>query len=150
MAGIELHSSAFHDHGPIPHRHAKDGENLSPPLSWSGVPEEASELALLCEDPDAPSGTFVHWLVTGIDPHIDGLEAGEMRQADQPHTNGYGARGWGGPHPPAGDGAHRYVFHLYALPAPVSIPDAATADEAHEVLDRQQLASGTLVGLYQR
>jgi phosphatidylethanolamine-binding protein (PEBP) family uncharacterized protein len=79
MAGIELHSSAFHDHGPIPHRHAKDGENLSPPLNWSGVPEEASELALLCEDRDAPSGSFVHWLVTGIDPHIDGLEAGETR-----------------------------------------------------------------------
>ncbi|MFI7407362.1 YbhB/YbcL family Raf kinase inhibitor-like protein [Streptomyces sp. NPDC049627] len=150
MTGIELKSSAFNDHAMIPRRYAKEGDNVSPPLTWSGVPDEASELALLCEDPDAPSGTFVHWLVTGIDPHTDGLPTGATTPGSHPHRNGYGQSGWGGPQPPAGDNAHRYFFRLYALPGHVSIPEAATADEAHRVLDRQQLATGTLVGLYQR
>ncbi|TPQ23600.1 YbhB/YbcL family Raf kinase inhibitor-like protein [Streptomyces sporangiiformans] len=150
MTDIELKSAAFRDHDVIPRRHAKAGENISPPLSWSGVPEEAVELALVCEDPDAPSGTFVHWLVTGIDPRSEGLDADEQLSGSQPHRNGFGERGWGGPQPPVGDDAHRYFFRLYALPAPVSLPDDATADDVHSVLDRQQLASGTLVGLYQR
>ncbi|MFE5812322.1 YbhB/YbcL family Raf kinase inhibitor-like protein [Streptomyces sp. NPDC056479] len=150
MTGIELNSSAFEDQAMIPRRYAKEGENLSPPLTWSGVPDEAVELALLCEDPDAPSGTFVHWLVTGIDPHADGLPAGRTTPGSHPHRNGYGESGWGGPQPPAGDDAHRYFFRLYALPAPVSIPERATAGEAHQVLDQQELASGTLVGRYRR
>lgn len=150
MTGIELKSSAFDDHATIPRRHAKEGDNVSPPLTWSGVPGEAVELALLCEDPDAPSGSFVHWLVTGIDPHTEGLAAGRTAAGSHPHRNGYGQSGWGGPQPPVGDQAHRYFFRLYALAGPVSIPDTATADEAHRVLDRQQLASGTLVGMYQR
>lgn len=150
MTDIELKSSAFNDHAMIPRRYAKEGDNVSPPLTWSGVPDEASELALLCEDPDAPSGTFVHWLVTGIDPHTEGLPTGATTPGSHPHRNGYGQSGWGGPQPPAGDNAHRYFFRLYALPGPVSIPEEATADEAHRVLDQQQLASGTLVGLYQR
>ncbi|MER6524019.1 YbhB/YbcL family Raf kinase inhibitor-like protein [Streptomyces sp. NPDC001508] len=150
MAGIELRSAAFSDHTMIPRRHAHDADNVSPPLTWSGVPDDTAELALLCEDPDAPSGTFVHWLVTGIDPRVGGLDAGETPQGGQAHRNGFGERGWGGPQPPVGDDAHRYFFRLYALPAPVSLPDRATADDAHSVLDRQQLASGTIVALYQR
>jgi Raf kinase inhibitor-like YbhB/YbcL family protein len=150
MADIELKSSAFNDHALIPRRYAKDGENISPPLTWAGVPDDAAELALLCEDPDAPSGTFLHWLVTGINPNSGGLDAGAEHPGSHLHRNGYGDKGWGGPHPPAGDNAHRYSFRLYALPGPVSIPDDAKADEIHGVLDRQQLASGTLVGLYQR
>lgn len=71
-------------------------------------------------------------------------------RAAWPHRNGFGERGWGGPQPPVGDEAHRYFFRLYALPAPVSLPDRATPDEAHAVLEREQLASGTIVGLYQR
>lgn len=150
MAGIELKSSAFNDHDLIPRHYAKDGEGISPPLTWAGVSDEAVEPALLREDPDAPSGTFAHGLVTGIDPRSGGLDAGETRPGSHSHKNGYGEEGWGGPHPPAGDDAHRYFFRLYALPAPVSIPDEASADDIHGVLDRQQLAGGTLVGMYQR
>jgi hypothetical protein len=65
---MELRSSAFTNNTPIPTRFSRDGENVSPPLEWSGVPREAVELALICEDPDAPRGTFVHWLVGGIAP----------------------------------------------------------------------------------
>ncbi|MGW0769530.1 YbhB/YbcL family Raf kinase inhibitor-like protein [Streptomyces sp. NPDC002676] len=150
MAGIELTSAAFRDQNMIPRRHARDAGNVSPPLTWSGVPDDTAELVLLCEDPDAPSGTFVHWLVTGIDPHTDHLDAGKAPSGSQPHRNSFGERGYGGPQPPVGDNAHHYVFHLYALPSPVSLPDRATAAEAHAVLDGQQLASGTIVGLYER
>jgi Raf kinase inhibitor-like YbhB/YbcL family protein len=150
MAGIELRSEAFSDHSMIPRRYAHDADNVSPPLAWSGVPDDAAELALLCEDPDAPTGTFVHWLVTGIDPRTGGVDADETPKGSQAHRNGFGERGWGGPQPPAGDDAHRYFFRLYALPAPVSLPDRASADDVHAVLDREQLASGTIVGLYRR
>lgn len=147
---IELKSAAFSSNDLIPRQYARDGENLSPPLTWSGVPDEASELALLCEDPDAPSGTFIHWLVTSIDPRVGELEAGEEPAGAHQHRNGYGDKGWGGPQPPVGDDAHRCVFRLYALPAPVSLPDETTSEEVHSVLDRQSLTSGVLVGLCRR
>ncbi|MEU1663666.1 YbhB/YbcL family Raf kinase inhibitor-like protein [Streptomyces sparsogenes] len=150
MAGIELHSAAFDDHDVIPRRYTKDGEDLSPPLTWSGVPAGTAELALLCEDPDAPSGTFVHWLVTGIAPTSGGVAAGQTPAGGLPRTNGYHQEGWGGPHPPQGDRPHRYFFRLYALPEPLVLPDEPSADQVHRAVDRSQLASGTLVGLYQR
>ncbi|MEV8309747.1 YbhB/YbcL family Raf kinase inhibitor-like protein [Streptomyces flavidovirens] len=150
MAGIELKSSAFNDHAFIPRRYAKEGEDVSPGLSWSGVPDGTSELLLLCEDPDAPTGTFVHWLVTGIDPSSSGVEAGQTPQGGQARMNGFGESGWGGPLPPPGDEAHRYFFRIYALPEPVELADDASAAEVHSAVDKQQLASGTLVGLYHR
>ena len=81
MAGIELRSPSFDDHQPIPARHAKDHDNLSPALEWSGVPQEAVELAVLCEDPDAPRGTFTHWVLAGLQPTVTGLaEGGGIRR----------------------------------------------------------------------
>ncbi|MET9293292.1 YbhB/YbcL family Raf kinase inhibitor-like protein [Streptomyces sp. NPDC003077] len=150
MAGIELNSVAFNDGAFIPRRYTRDGEDVSPALSWSGVPDGTSELVLLCEDPDAPTGTFVHWLVTGIDPAGGGVEAGQTPPGGREHTNGYGEPGWGGPQPPAGDTAHRYFFHVYALPEPTGLPDQPTAEDVHAAVDERQLASGTLVGLFHR
>ncbi|MDT0308987.1 YbhB/YbcL family Raf kinase inhibitor-like protein [Streptomyces sp. DSM 44917] len=150
MAGIELRSTAFNDEAPIPGRYAREGENVSPPLTWSSPPPGTEELVLMCEDPDAPSGTFLHWLVTGIDPSSRGVDAGALPAGGTPHTNGFGDRGWDGPRPPAGDPAHRYFFRLYALPEPVGLPERASAAEVHRAVDRHGLASGTLVGLHQR
>ncbi|MDQ1042651.1 Raf kinase inhibitor-like YbhB/YbcL family protein [Streptomyces sp. V4I2] len=150
MAGIELRSSAFNDHSVIERRYAYEGDNVSPPLAWRGVPDDATELVLLCEDPDAPSGTFAHWIVVGIDPHSEGVAAGQCPTGGTELVNGYHERGWGGPHPPPGDEAHRYFFRLYALSKPCVLPDAPSAQEVHQAVDEQQLASGTLVGLYQR
>ncbi|MFF9817287.1 YbhB/YbcL family Raf kinase inhibitor-like protein [Streptomyces sp. NPDC014006] len=150
MAGIELRSSAFNDHAVIPRRYALEGENVSPPLAWSGVPDGTVELVLLCEDPDAPSGTFVHWVVVGADPGSTGAETGSGPPGGTELVNGYGRHGWGGPHPPPGDEAHRYFFRLYALGEPCALPDAPSAEQVHEAVEKQQLASGTLVGLYQR
>lgn len=150
MSGIELKSSAFTDHAPVPRRYALEGENESPPLTWSGVPEDATELVLLCEDPDAPSGSFVHWVVVGVDPHSDGTPAGQAPPGGTELTNGYGRPGWGGPHPPPGDEAHHYLFHLYALGEPCVLPDSPSADQVHQAMDRARIADGTLVGLYHR
>jgi Raf kinase inhibitor-like YbhB/YbcL family protein len=150
MAGIELRSPAFSDHDLIPGRHARDRDNVSPALQWSGVPDGTAELVLLCEDPDAPSGTFLHWLVTGIDTATTGVAEGQVPRGGQEWTNGFGERGWGGPQPPVGDKAHRYFFRLYALPQSVRLPAEAGADDVHRVVDDAALASGTTVGLYQR
>ncbi|MDB1086377.1 YbhB/YbcL family Raf kinase inhibitor-like protein [Streptomyces sp. ACA25] len=150
MAGIELRSAALSDQDPIPGRYARDGDNVSPPLAWSGVPDAAQELLLLCEDPDAPSGTFVHWLVTGIAPDSTGVPAGETPPGGTEWTNGFGDLGWGGPRPPAGDPAHRYFFRLYALAGPPSLPERPTADDVHAAVDGRHLAGGALQGIYQR
>jgi Raf kinase inhibitor-like YbhB/YbcL family protein len=150
MAGIELTSSAFSDHAFLARRYAYEGENASPPLAWTGVPDDAAELVLLCEDPDAPSRTFVHWIVVGIDPRSDGVEAGKPPPGGTELVNGFGERGWGGPHPPPGDEAHRYFFRLYALAEPCVLPDAPSADQVHQAVDERQLASGNLVGRYHR
>jgi Raf kinase inhibitor-like YbhB/YbcL family protein len=150
MAGIELRSPAFSDHDLIPGRHAHDRDNISPALQWSGVPDGTTELVLLCEDPDAPSGTFLHWLITGIDPAATGIGEGQVPRGGQEWINGFGERGWGGPQPPVGDQAHRYFFRLYALPRPVRLPAHLDVDGVHRAVDDAALASGATVGLYQR
>ena len=150
MAGIELRSTAFNDHTFIPGRYAHDGQNQSPALQWSGVPEDASELLLLCEDPDAPRGTFLHWLVTGIDPSAGGVGEGQTPAGGRDWPNGFGETGWGGPQPPPGDRPHRYFFRLYALSQPPQLPEQPTADDVHQAVDEAALASGAIVGLYQR
>ncbi len=150
MAGIQLRSPAFSDHDLIPRRHAHDGGNVSPALQWSGVPDGTAELVLLCEDPDAPGGTFLHWLVTGIDPASTGIGEGQTPPGGQEWPNGFGEKGWGGPQPPVGDDAHRYFFRLYALGQPVRLPAEPGIDDAHRAVDNTASASGTTVGLYQR
>jgi hypothetical protein len=104
MAGIQLRSPAFGDHQPIPARHAKDHDNLSPALEWSGVPQEAVELAVLCEDPDAPRGSFIHWVLAGLQPTATGLAEGEHPAGAVEGRNDFGEEGWSGPLPPVGDG----------------------------------------------
>jgi Raf kinase inhibitor-like YbhB/YbcL family protein len=115
MAGIELRSPSFGDHQPIPARHAKDHDNLSPALEWSGVPQEAVELAVLCEDPDAPRGTFTHWVLAGLQPTVTGLAEGEHPAAAVEGRNDFGEEGYSGPLPPVGHGPHRY-FSRYSPP----------------------------------
>jgi Raf kinase inhibitor-like YbhB/YbcL family protein len=142
---LELRSSAFNDNSLIAARHAKDGGNEPPELEWSPSPEGTRELALLVADPDAPTGTFLHWLVTGIDARATSLDGSGTQ-----HENGFGERGYGGPLPPVGDEAHRYVFRIYALADPFAAPDPADADAVRAWLDEHALATGTITALYQR
>jgi Raf kinase inhibitor-like YbhB/YbcL family protein len=150
MAGIELRSPSFGDHQPIPARHAKDHDNLSPALEWSGVPQEAVELAVLCEDPDAPRGTFIQWVLAGLQPTVTGLAEGEHSAAAVEGRNDFGEEGYGGPQPPVGHGLHRYVFWVFAASAPLGLMAGASADDLRRGLAGKELASGTLVGTYQR
>jgi Raf kinase inhibitor-like YbhB/YbcL family protein len=150
IAGIELRSPAFGDQNLIPRRHAHDNDNVSPALQWSGIPGGTNELLLLCEDPDAPTGTFLHWLVTGIDPASSGVGEGQTPPGGEAWINDFGETGWAGPQPPVGDHAHRYFFRLYALRKPVRLPAEPTAADVHRAADDTALASGTTVGLYQR
>jgi Raf kinase inhibitor-like YbhB/YbcL family protein len=145
---IELRSVAFNDNAMLAKAHAKDGDNTPPDLVWTGVPDGARELVLLVADPDAPTGTFLHWLVTGIDPASSGL-SGEQPAGTQ-HVNGFGEHGYGGPLPPVGDDAHRYVFRLYALAEPFAAPDPSDADAVRGWLDDHALATGTITALYAR
>ncbi|WP_106538403.1 YbhB/YbcL family Raf kinase inhibitor-like protein [Haloactinopolyspora alba] len=150
MTGIQLRSPDFDDHGTIPARHGRDGENVSPSLEWVGIPAETSELLLVCEDPDAPGGSFLHWLVTGIDPHVVGVPEHETPAGGRSWPNGFGDDGWGGPAPPPGDDPHRYVFTVYALSAPADLPATPTVEDIYRAADAAMLERGTLVGLFQR
>jgi Raf kinase inhibitor-like YbhB/YbcL family protein len=150
MAGIELRSPSFGDHQPIPARHARDHDNLSPALEWTGVPEGAAELAVLCEDPDAPRGTFVHWVLAGLEPTAPGLAEGEHPAGAAEGRNDFGEEGYGGPQPPVGDPPHRYVFRVFAVSAPLGLTPGASAADLRRALEGKELASGALVGTYQR
>jgi Raf kinase inhibitor-like YbhB/YbcL family protein len=150
MAVIQLRSRSFGDHQPIPARHAKDHDNLSPALEWSGVPAQAVELAVLCQDPDAPRGTFTHWVLAGLEPTAIGLAEGAHPAAAVEGRNDFGEDGYGGPLPPVGGGLHRYFFRVYAASAPLGLVAGASADDLHRALEGKELASGTLVGTYQR
>jgi Raf kinase inhibitor-like YbhB/YbcL family protein len=111
---MKLESPAFSEGDTLDPRFTCDGENLSPPLTWSGVPEGASELRLGVTDPDAPSGSFTHWMVSGIDPSAPGVGQGAVPAGGTEEPNGFGDAAYGGPCPPKG-APHRYVFTIEAL-----------------------------------
>jgi Raf kinase inhibitor-like YbhB/YbcL family protein len=143
MAGLEIYSRSFGEHQPIPVRHANDYGNLFPA-------QEAAELAVLCEDPDAPRGTFIHWVLAGLQPTVTGLAEGESPAAAVEGRNDFGQEGYNGPLPPVGHGRHRYVFRVFAASAPLGLVAGASADDLLRALEGNELASGTLVGTYQR
>jgi hypothetical protein len=122
---MEIRSSAFSEGDPVPVRFTCDGDDVSPPLAWSDVPEGASELRLTVTDPDAPSGTFTHWLVTGIDPTATDVAEGVAPERGTQQPNSFGDTRYGGPCPPPGRGAHRYVFAIEALDATGNVLDSA-------------------------
>jgi len=143
-----LSSSAFAEGQPVPERHTCEGKNSSPPLSWSGVPEEARSLALIVEDPDAPRGVWTHWLAWGIEPGAGGLREGERPRAEG--LNDFGKVGYGGPCPPHGHGPHRYVFRLHALDTRLDLARGATKWELERALAGHVLAVAQLVGTFER
>jgi Raf kinase inhibitor-like YbhB/YbcL family protein len=147
---VMLRSAAFNDHTMIPDRYSFEKDGISPPLEWTGIPDEAAELVLLCEDPDAPTGTFTHWLVVGIPPEATGVDEGSSPEGGTPCRNDFGEVGWGGPRPPVGDDPHRYFFRLYATDSPSGLGQDATREEVHAFLEEHTLARGNTVGLFGR
>src|SRR3954463_7439902 len=134
----------------IPRRFTCASVGKSPPLAWSRVPARARELALLVEDPDAPGGTFVHWVLFHVAPGLRALPAGSVPDAARQGVNSSGSAGWTPPCPPEGDRPHHYAFRLYALKAPLAEQDGAAADAVRSAIDRSAVAEGRLVGVFGR
>jgi Raf kinase inhibitor-like YbhB/YbcL family protein len=148
MAEFAIASSAFDNAHAIPPRHTCDGDDVSPPLRWTNVPEGARSLALVVDDPDAPSGVFTHWVAWDLDPAADGLDEGEPAPSEG--RNDFGSTGYRGPCPPPGHGRHRYVFRLFALDAELGLAARASKAELERGIEGHVLTTAELVGTYER
>ncbi|MFC5499202.1 YbhB/YbcL family Raf kinase inhibitor-like protein [Caenimonas terrae] len=155
MGSLQVASLAFADHAPIPARYTADGEGVSPPLQWSGVPANAASLVLIVEDADAPTPhPLVHAIAVDLPPQDAALPEGAIDgdKDDQVHEgrNSYLMAGWLPPDPPPGHGRHRYAFQLFALGAGAPFEGTPGRDEVVAAVRERGLASGLLVGTYER
>ena len=142
---LKITSAAFKENGAIPVKYSCDGVNVSPPLDIEHIPEEAKSLAVIVDDPDAPAGTWVHWVMWNIPitHHIKENEAHGMQG-----TNDYSKNIYCGPCPPGG--THRYFFKVYALDNTLDLPDSATKNHLENAMGGHILAFGELIGLDSR
>lgn len=147
-AQFTIDSPDFHDGAAIPKRFSCDGANVSPAVRWHGVPEGTAALALVVDDPDAPSGTFTHWVVINIDPSAQGSAEGTPPAGGQEITNDTGKASYFGPCPPSG--THHYRFTLYALPARLTLPAGAALRDALSQIRSSARAHAQLTGTYHR
>jgi Raf kinase inhibitor-like YbhB/YbcL family protein len=147
---IHVTSSAFRDGETIPPEFTCSGADRSPPLRWSGVPSAAVEVALVVDDPDAPGGTFLHWVLFTLPPGDGGVEAATVPAGARQGRNGFGKAAYGGPCPPKGDPAHHYRFILYALSHKLDRPDGAPGEDVRRDAEASAIATGRLVGLFGR
>jgi Raf kinase inhibitor-like YbhB/YbcL family protein len=147
---IQVSSHAFEPGGAIPREYTGEGRDVSPPLAWSGLPEGARELALVCGDPDAPTPRpFVHWVLYKIPAERSGVPEGSAAAALE-GKNDFGGTGYGGPMPHRRHGTHRYRFRLCALDAELEADSGLTRDELLRAIEGHVLAEGELVGTYER
>jgi Raf kinase inhibitor-like YbhB/YbcL family protein len=151
---MKLISDGFGAGETIPARYTCDGPNLSPPVRWDEYPDGTRSFALIVDDPDAPAGTWVHWVLYGIDPHTSELPEGVSPEPTLPDgsrqgINDFRRLGYGGPCPPPG-GAHRYFFRLYALDRSVDLVPGATKPELLEAMEGHVLDEADVMGLYDR
>jgi Raf kinase inhibitor-like YbhB/YbcL family protein len=152
---MRLESAAFREGEPIPKEHSRDGADSHPALSWPGAPAGSETFALVCDDPDAPRGTWVHWILYDVPGTAAGLPAGVAKAGRHPSggahgTNDFGELGWGGPAPPRGHGLHHYVFRLYALDRKLGLPAGASRPELEAAMKGHVLAEAKLTGTYRR
>jgi len=150
---IKITSTAFEHGGRIPARYTCDGEDISPPLRWEGIPRDAKSIALICDDPDAPMGTWVHWVIFNIPPQTQELP--EKVPSEPTLDNGaihgindFRNYGYGGPCPPGG--THRYFFKVYALDTTLNLKPGASKAQVLDAMEGHVLAKGELMGKYSR
>ena len=145
---MKLTSTEFEQNQIVPAKYTCDGENVSPPLGISDVPQGTRSLVLIVDDPDAPSGRFIHWTVWNMPP-----ETGEINEDDIPEgavegETGFGSMGYGGPCPP--DREHRYFFKLYALDSLLNLSSGASIDLLENAIEHHILDEASLMGHYER
>ncbi len=150
---MKLNSAAFAEGGMIPKKYTCDGDDVSPPLTWIDVPAGAKSLALIGDDPDAPVGTWVHWVVFNLPTTTGGLPEGvraekQLAGGGLQGTNSWKRVGYGGPCPPGG--THRYFFRLYALDVALTLGNNATAKDVQAALKGHVLAEAQTMGRYTR
>ncbi len=153
LSSLELKSSAFLQNGAIPRKHTGEGEDVSPPLSWSHLPDGTKSLALICHDPDAPlvspgSYGFVHWVLYNIPASVS-----ELPEGVQGYTSGrndFGHTRYGGPMPPERHGVHHYYFWLLALDRELDLPEGLSMWELLERVEPHVIGMNRLVGTYAR
>ena len=152
---MQLTSSAFSNEDTIPLTYTCEGDNISPPLSWSGVPAETEVLALVVDDPDAPNGTFTHWVVYNMPPGPPTLAEGaslsdRLSEGLREGLNSFGEQGYGGPCPPQGGGEHRYFFRLYALDQKLNFKGRVTRDQLMDAIEGKTVDEAALMGRFSR
>ena len=150
---IKLTSAAFKEGQPIPRAYTCDGINVSPPLEWSGVPKPAKTLSVVCDDPDAPGGTWVHWVLYNLPAEniglVENLPAAEnLKVGGFQGKNDFEKIGYGGPCPPSG--THRYFFRVYALDSDVPLKAGATKADLIKAMEGHIVLQGQLMGTYRR
>lgn len=147
---LAISSPAFGNGDPIPRRYAQEGDDTSPPLVVTGVPEGTRELAVICHDPDAPlPHGFTHWVLYGIPPTADGITEGGGGAFKEGDCD-YGTRGYRGPNPPPGHGPHLYYFFVYALDAEIPDGPGLTRPELLDRVSERMIEMNRLVGTYER
>jgi Raf kinase inhibitor-like YbhB/YbcL family protein len=146
IASLSVTSPAFAEGAAVPAQFSCKGENVSPPLAWSGVPADAPSVALVVEDPDAPSGTFTHWVVFNIDPQQSSIGQGEVPKGARQANNSAGHASYDGPCPPSG--THHYRFTVSVLRSPLTVPDGADAAGVRSAITSKTTARGTLTGAF--
>lgn len=150
---IKITSPAFEEGGLIPRKYTCDGIDVSPPLAWTGVPSNAATIALISDDPDAPMGTWVHWVLFNLPATESSLPEAvppekELKSGARQGRNDFRRIGYGGPCPPGG--THRYFFKIYALDTALNLPAGATKAELLKAMEGHILAQGQLMGKYRR
>jgi Raf kinase inhibitor-like YbhB/YbcL family protein len=153
VEAMQVLSSAFKEEEMIPRQYTCDGEDISPPLSWEAGPEATQSIALIVDDPDAPRGTFVHWVLYDLPGNVRELPEDVPSDKTLPNggkqgVNSAGTIGYSGPCPPSG--THRYFFKVYALDAPTNLPPGKSKDDLLQVMDGHILAQGQIMGTYRR
>lgn len=149
---LQLTVQGFANGAGIPSLFTCDGENASPALEWAGEPSATQSFALIVDDPDAPHGTWNHWLVWDIPYNVHSIvEGAEPSPPAKSGTNDFGKRGYGGPCPPRGAGPHRYFFRLYALDAAkLALSPGAKRAALEKALKKHTIAEAGYMGLYER
>ena len=157
QGAIAVTSLAFVDHGPLPVPYTADGDGLSPPLQWSGLPDDTRSVVLIVEDADSPTPRpLVHAIAVGLAPEDGALREGALNDDEEAPDrarlgrNSYLQAGWLAPDPPPGHGKHRYAFQVFALAGAVDMPETPGRDALMDVLARDAIASGLLIGTYER
>jgi len=153
MERIDLRSSAFGEGDGIPSDFTCDGADMSPPIEWFGVPAHAQSLAIIMDDPDAPAGDWVHWLVYDLPPSLTQLpagipEGGRLSGGGSQGRADFGSVGYGGPCPPRG--THHYFFKIHALDVMLHLKPGATKKELLKAMQGHIIAEGRLMGTYER